>query len=191
MHRIMQALAVAVLSAVGSLAASAEETVTAPNLKAVAAGTGQLTRMAEITKLAGLDGASSGIGQLTLFAPSDAAFEALPERFKAAILKPENRLVLVDLLLHHAIIGKYSTRRLLKARAKHYGVEAADGTLIEFTIRRELDVHGARITHPDLEASNGVLHIIDKVLVPKSVAEAIDASIGQQTADADSDAIAE
>lgn len=153
------------------------------DLKAAAARTGQLTRMAEITKLAGLDGASAGLDtKLTIFAPTDAAFEALPEHFRVAIVKPENRSYLVDLLLHHAVIGQYRTRTLLRASAMHYGVEAIDGSSIEFTIRHGLDVHGAKITEPDIVASNGILHVIDKVLVPRAVMAAIEAQTGQRSA---------
>lgn len=157
----------------------------ANDLKAVAARTGQLARMAEITKLAGLGGASAHVDtQLTIFAPTDAAFAALPESFRTAILKPENRAQLQDMLLHHVILGKYTTRRLLRASAKHYGVKAVDGTSIEFTIRHGLDVNGAKLLSSDLEASNGVLHVIDKVLVPAKVLAAIAAQSGNKTASA-------
>ncbi len=158
---------------------------TANDLKAVAKRTGQLAKMAEITKLAGLGGASANVdSKLTIFAPTDAAFEALPEAFRTAILKPENKAHLVDLLLHHVVIGRYTTRRLLRANATHYGVEAVDGTEIEFTTRRGLDVHGAKVLSSDLEASNGILHVIDKVLVPAKVLAAIEAQGVQTTAEA-------
>jgi uncharacterized surface protein with fasciclin (FAS1) repeats len=163
--------------------AAAEEP--ARDLKSAAAGTGQLTRMMEITRLAGLDGAGADAGKLTLFAPSDAAFAALPAEFRDKILAEENRGLLIDLLLHHAVLGTYSTRRLLRAGAKHYGVEAVDGTLIEFTIRRGLDVNGAKVIVPDIIAENGILHVIDKVLVPHSVMKAIEAQTAQRTAEAE------
>lgn len=158
------------------------------DLKAVAARTGQLNRMAEITRLAGLGGASAKADtKITIFAPSDAAFAALPEGFRVAILRPENKSLLIDLLLHHVVIGKYTTRRLMRASARHYGVEAIDGTLIEFTIRRGLDVNGAGLVAKDLEASNGVLHVIDKVLVPHHVLAAISAQTAPKTAEASAD----
>jgi uncharacterized surface protein with fasciclin (FAS1) repeats len=180
--------AVLAIMAIGwtSLAARAEDCATGPvDLKTAAAQTGLLTRMAEIKTLAGLDGASAHGQKLTIFAPSDAAFDALPEPFKVAILKPENRMLLVDLLLHHAVIGEYPTERLRKARATHYGVDAADGTHIEFTLRQHrasLDIHGARVVKGDIVATNGILHVIDRVLIPKAVQAAIDAQVLQQTA---------
>lgn len=155
------------------------------DLKAAAAETGLLKRMAEIKSFAGLDGASAGDIKLTIFAPSDAAFESMPEPIKAALLKPENRVLLADLLLHHAVIGEYPTDRLMKARATHYGVKAIDGTLIEFTIRPRrgfLDIHGAKVVKSDILATNGILHVIDKVLIPPSVLKALDYPSAQQTA---------
>lgn len=155
------------------------------DLKTAAAQTGLLKRMAEIKSLAGLDGASSGDFKVTIFAPSDAAFEALPEDFKTAILKPENRAHLADLLLHHAVLGEYPTDRLLKARARHYGVEAIDGSMIEFTVKPKtgaIDIHGAKVVRSDIIAANGILHVIDKVLIPRSVIKALEAPAAQQTA---------
>lgn len=172
-----------------SPAARAQDATSQPaqlvDLKTAASETGLLKRMAEIKSLAGLDGASTGDFKVTIFAPSDAAFEALPEDFKQAILKPENRALLADLLLHHAVLGEYPSDRLLKASARHYGVEAIDGSLIEFTVRprtSHIDVHGAQVVRSDILASNGILHIIDKVLIPRSVLKALESPNTQQTA---------
>lgn len=166
-------------------AAAEEAGLVLVDLKTAAAQSGLLSRMAEIKTLAGLDGASTGDIKLTIFAPSDEAFAALPEDFKTAILKPENRALLADLLLHHAVIGEYPTERLLKASARHYGVEAVDGSLIEFTVRPRtgnIDIHGAKVVRSDILASNGILHIIDKVLIPRSVIKALERPAAQQTA---------
>ena len=184
MGQIRQGFAVlAVLAALMVPTSAVPADDSAGDLKAVAASTGMLSRMIAIKTLAGLDGAGADAGMLTLFAPSDAAFEALPADFRARLLAPENRAQLIDLLLHHAVLGEYSTDRLLKASAKHYGVDAADGTEIEFTLRREIDVQGAKIMVPNLKATNGILHIIDKVLIPRSVMKALQApAVPQVTA---------
>jgi uncharacterized surface protein with fasciclin (FAS1) repeats len=133
--------------------------------------------MIEIKTLAGLDGASVDPDmKLTIFAPSDAAFAALPDDIRGKLLAPEYRGVLADLLMHHAVIGEYPTLRLLNASARHYGVDAVDGSEIEFTIRRRIgtiDIHGANIVQGDIMASNGVLHVIDKVLIPHAVMKAL------------------
>lgn len=143
------------------------------DLKKAAVNTGLLNKMIEVKTLAGLDGASVGDDiKLTIFAPSDAAFAALPAEIRDKLLAPEYRGALADLLMHHAVIGEFPTQRLLNASARHYGVDAVDGSEIEFTIRRKaatIDIHGAKIVAGDIVASNGILHVIDKVLIPHGV----------------------
>jgi uncharacterized surface protein with fasciclin (FAS1) repeats len=145
-----------------------------PTLKTAAEQSGILVQMTAATKLAGLDEADPGIGPLTLFAPSDEAFNALPEALRTKLLAPENRGQLAIVLMHHAIPGEYSTQRLLNASARHYAVDAVDGSLVEITTRRGLDVAGAKIIKPDIVASNGIIPIIDKVLIPAAVLAELD-----------------
>ncbi|MEQ1577316.1 MAG: fasciclin domain-containing protein [Hyphomicrobium sp.] len=151
------------------------------SLKAAAESSGVLTRMIEATKLAGLDEPDADIGPLTIFAPSDDAFAALPERLRTKLLAPENRAQLAIILMHHAIPGEFSTERLLKASARHYAVDAVDGSLVEITTRRGIDVDGAKIIKPDILASDGIIHIIDKVLIPKAVLAELDAQVAVTT----------
>ena len=146
-----------------------------PTLKTAAEQSGMLVQMTAATKLTGLDEADPGIGPLTLFAPSDEAFNALPEALRTKLLAPDNRGQLAIVLMHHAIPGEYPTARLLNASARHYAVDAVDGSLVEITTRRGLDVAGAKIIKADIVASNGIIHIIDKVLIPPSVLAALDA----------------
>lgn len=145
------------------------------NLKAAAAQSGLLNQMIAVTKLAGLDETDPGIGPLTLFAPSDAAFAALPENLRNKLLAPENRGQLAIVLMHHAVPGEFPTARLLKASAKHYAVDAVDGTLLEITTRHGINVAGASIVKADIVATDGIIHIIDKVLIPKSVLAELEA----------------
>ncbi len=144
------------------------------NLKEAAKGTGMLAQMMNATKLAGLDDPEVDVGPLTLFAPSDDAFLALPEELRAKLLAPENRDHLAAVLLHHAVPGEFPTARLLNASARHYAVDAIDGSLVEITTRRGLDVSGARIVKGDIIATDGIIHIIDKVLIPASVLAELD-----------------
>ncbi len=140
-----------------------------PNLKAAAEQTGVLSLMMEATHLAGLDDPDIKVGPLTLFAPSNEAFNALPEDFRTWLLAPENREHLAAVLMHHAIPGEYPTERLLKAKVRHYAVDAVDGTQVEVTTRRGLDIAGAKVVKADIMASDGIIHIIDKVLIPPAV----------------------
>ena len=112
------------------------------NLKAAAVETGVLSRMMEVTRLAGLDDPEVEVGPLTLLAPSDAAFDALPPEIKVRLLAPENRGHLTDLLLYHALPGLYPTERLLKARVKTYTVSAIDGS--EVLIRKSRKTRRSR-----------------------------------------------
>ena len=139
------------------------------DLKAAAEQSGMLSQMMSATKLAGLDDPDVKVGPLTLFAPSDEAFNALPESLRTKLLAPEHKDQLAALLMHHAIPGEFPTARLLNASAKHYAVDAIDGTLVEITTRRGIDIAGAHIVKADIVASDGIIHIIDKVLIPPSV----------------------
>jgi uncharacterized surface protein with fasciclin (FAS1) repeats len=168
MRLVHRAFCFAVLLLVAATGARAED-----NLKTTAAKTGVLTHMMEATRLAGLDDPEVDVGPLTLFAPSDTAFEALPADLRARLLAPENRDILTSLLLHHAVPGEFPTERLLKASARHYAVDAIDGSEVEITTRRGIDVEGARIVQGDIRATDGIIHVIDKVLIPRSVMTAL------------------
>jgi uncharacterized surface protein with fasciclin (FAS1) repeats len=147
-----------------------------PNLKEAAIATGVLTNMMAATKLAGLDDPEIDVGPLTLLAPSDDAFNALPQEIRDRLLDPQNRAALTDLLLYHAIPGLYPTERLLKARVRNYTIQAIDGSDVEIKKRRktrEIDIAGAKIVMGDVMASDGIIHVIDKVLIPPPVMEAL------------------
>jgi uncharacterized surface protein with fasciclin (FAS1) repeats len=145
------------------------------NLKEAAAATGMLAKMTEVTKLAGLDGPVD-IGPLTLLAPSDEAFNALPQDIRDRLLAPENRAILADMLLHHAFMGLFPTERLLGAKVRNYTIEAIGGTEVEIFKNRktgEILIDGAKILRSDVTASDGIIHVIDKVLIPPAVMTAL------------------
>lgn len=159
-------------------AAPPAETPKVMNLKEAAAATGVLAKMTEATKLAGLDDPEIDVGPLTLLAPSDEAFNALPQGIREKLLAPENRALLTDLLLYHAVPGLYSTERLLKAKVRNYTISAIDGSELEINKRMktgEIDIAGAKIVRSDVTASDGIIHVIDKVLIPPSVLAALNA----------------
>jgi uncharacterized surface protein with fasciclin (FAS1) repeats len=146
-------------------------------LKEAAAATGMLVKMTEATKLAGLDDPEVDVGPLTLLAPSDEAFNALPQDIRDKLLAPENRALLTDLLLFHAVPGLYPTERLLKAKVRNYTISAIDGSSLEINKRMktgEIDIAGAKIVRSET-ASDGIIHVIDKVLIPPAVMAALTA----------------
>ena len=105
-----------------------------------------------------------GEGPFTVFAPTDAAFAALPEGTVDTLLKPENKDQLVSILPYHVVPGAVMSSDLTE------GMTAAtvQGANVTFTLDGGAKVNSANITTADIAASNGVIHVIDKVLIPGS-----------------------
>jgi transforming growth factor-beta-induced protein len=104
----------------------------------------------------------SGEGPFTVFAPTDTAFEGLPKETLDNLLKPENKLVLQSILKYHVVAGK-----VMKDQVAAGEVETLDdGNKFTVAIDGDVMVDDAKVVAPDVEASNGVIHVIDKVIVP-------------------------
>ncbi|MFC3086021.1 fasciclin domain-containing protein [Tabrizicola soli] len=127
---------------------------------AVAAGS--FTTLATALEAAGLVGTLKGEGPFTVFAPTDAAFAALPAGTVEDLLKPENKDKLVAVLTYHVVPGKVMSTDLTE------GMTAAtvQGANVTVTLEGGPKVNGAVISSPDVEASNGVIHVIDSVILP-------------------------
>lgn len=129
----------------------------------VAAAAGQFGTLLAAANAAGLVPVLSGDGPLTVFAPTDDAFTALPKGTVANLLKPENRSQLAEILKYHVVAGRvYSTDAL--------GLDSAPtvaGPAIKITpTDAGANINGARLVATDIDASNGVIHVIDRVLLP-------------------------
>lgn len=104
-------------------------------------------------------------GPFTLFAPTDAAFDELPEGTLEELLEPENRETLRSILLYHVVPGRVTAGEVVNlesaptALGRSLRIRVDDGTV---------RVNGARVVKADVGASNGVIHVIDKVIVPAS-----------------------
>lgn len=111
---------------------------------------------------AGLVDTLKGEGPFTVFAPTDEAFAALPEGTVEDLLKPENKDKLTSVLTYHVVPGKVMSGDLSD------GMTAATVEGSEVTIMTEggVMVDDATVVQPDIEASNGVIHVIDKVIMP-------------------------
>jgi uncharacterized surface protein with fasciclin (FAS1) repeats len=133
------------------------------DLVALAQSTGKFQTLLAAAKAAGLVEALQGDGPLTVFAPSDAAFAKLPEGTVATLLKPENKDKLQAVLLYHVVPGRIYAEQALKAgkattlQTSDVSIEVRDGKPY---------VETARIVATDLDASNGVVHVIDSVILP-------------------------
>lgn len=128
---------------------------------AVAAG--QFKTLAAALQAAGLVDTLKGPGPFTVFAPTDAAFAALPAGTVESLLKPENREQLTAILTYHVVPGRYPASRVA-------GIDSA-ATVNGGTVDIKADggtvtVDGAKVTKADITATNGVIHVIDKVLMP-------------------------
>jgi uncharacterized surface protein with fasciclin (FAS1) repeats len=138
-----------------------------------AVGAGSFQTLAAALKAAGLVGALKADGPFTVFAPTDAAFAKLPAGTVENLLKPENRESLVAILTFHVVPGRVTSEQVVKlSSAKTLnGKEASiqvDGGKVQ--------VGTATVTQVDVAASNGVIHVIDSVLLPPTAAAAAPAS---------------
>ena len=128
-----------------------------------AANAGTFQTLIAAAKAAGLAGALKGDGPLTVFAPTDEAFGALPAGTIESLLKPENKDQLAKILKYHVLAGKVGSSAL----ADGVRVETLAG--IEAVIsqtEKGFNIENARIVATDIDASNGVIHVIDRVILP-------------------------
>ncbi|MEP7209919.1 MAG: fasciclin domain-containing protein [Alphaproteobacteria bacterium] len=129
----------------------------------VAATNSQFSTLLTAAKAAGLDGELSSPGPITVFAPTDAAFAALPPGKLDELMKPENKSQLAALLKHHIVSGKVTSTDLRGTTSE----TAMNGTLaIDSSNPEAMKVADANVVGPDITTSNGVIHTVDKVLIP-------------------------
>ncbi|MDY6898392.1 MAG: fasciclin domain-containing protein [Cyanobacteriota bacterium] len=121
------------------------------------------TVLAKALKAAGLEDTLKGDGPFTVLAPSDAAFAKLPQDAVQDLLKPENKEVLVKILTYHVVPG-----RVLSTDLQSGEVKSVEGGPISVKVdpATGVQVNDATVVQPDVKASNGVIHIIDNVILP-------------------------
>lgn len=128
-----------------------------------AAAAGSFKTLLAAVKAAGLADTLGGKGPFTVFAPTDEAFAALPEGTVASLLKPENKQQLVDILKYHVVSGRVYSEDALKAKA----AKTLQGSSVKVNVKTSgAAINDAALVATDLDASNGVIHVIDKVLMP-------------------------
>jgi uncharacterized surface protein with fasciclin (FAS1) repeats len=128
-----------------------------------AIGAGSFTTLVAAVQAAGLVDTLKGDGPFTVFAPTDDAFAALPDGTVADLLKPENKDKLVAILTYHVVAGKVMSSDLSN------GMMAAtiQGSDVKIMTEGGVTVNGANVVTANIEASNGVIHVIDAVIIPK------------------------
>jgi len=150
-------------SAACSFTAHAASTDTTKDIVAVASDTGNLTTLVTAIKAAGLVETLQGPGPFTVFAPTDAAFAKLPKATLDDLLKPENKAKLAGILTYHVVPGKVMAADVKTMMAKTVNGEKLDIKVTDGAVT----VNDAKVTATDVPASNGVIHVIDTVLMPK------------------------
>ena len=130
---------------------------------AVAAGT--FTTLVAAGTAAGLVETLKGAGPFTLFAPSDDAFAALPAGTVEELVKPENKAKLTAILLLHVVPGKVMAADVA---GQVMDPATAGGATVHVDGTNGVTVDGAKVVTADIECTNGVIHVIDGVLLPKA-----------------------
>lgn len=162
MPRFAAALTLTLLLSAPS-AAEAQERPSIKRIPDLAVASGRLDTLVAAVTAAGLAEAIAGDGPFTIFAPTDAAFAQLPQGTVAALLEPANRETLVRILKHHVVMGRLGAADLVGRDS----VETLAGTTLSLEAARgRLLVGDAVVETADLAAANGVVHLVDRVLLP-------------------------
>ena len=133
-----------------------------------AAENGSFNTLVAAVKAAGLVDALKGDGPFTVFAPSDEAFAKLPAGTLETLLKPENKAMLTSILTYHVVSGK-----ILSSDVKPGSVETLEGGKVRISKKGgDLMIDQAKIVAVDVSATNGVIHVIDQVIMPQQLRSA-------------------
>jgi uncharacterized surface protein with fasciclin (FAS1) repeats len=134
------------------------------NIVQTAIGAGSFKTLVAAVQAAGLVETLSGKGPFTVFAPTDEAFAKLPKGTVEDLLKPENKAKLTAILTYHVVAGKVMSTDVVKLKSAKT-VQGQDLTVMVTDGMVMIDK--AQVVKADIVASNGVIHVIDKVLLPK------------------------
>lgn len=157
-RRLALAAVAVVPLAFGAVAAKAADIVD------TAVSAGNFETLVAAVKAAGLVETLKGDGPYTVFAPTDAAFAKLPEGTVEDLLKPENKDKLVAILTYHVVPGKITSSDIA---GKTAAVATVQGGKLSVDATDGVKVDEASVVKADIEASNGVIHVIDTVVLPK------------------------
>jgi uncharacterized surface protein with fasciclin (FAS1) repeats len=164
MRSKLATLAVAAAAVAGVAGTSARATET--DIVETAIATGQFRTLAAALDKAGLVATLKGQGPFTVFAPTDAAFAKLPAGTVDSLLKPENKAQLTAILTYHVVSGKVMAADVAQLKeaetvnGKMVNVKADGGSVM---------INDAKVTAADVAASNGVIHVIDTVILPPGI----------------------
>ena len=153
-------IAVVALPALVPLASA--QTTSKANIVQTAVAAGQFKTLVALVKEAGLAGTLEGKGPFTVFAPTDAAFAKVPKATLAALAKNKSELKAV--LLYHVVKGNFTAAQVVK----HQSLTTLEGGKVSIRTRDgNVYVNRARVIKANVMASNGVIHVINQVLIPR------------------------
>ena len=159
MNRIAAALVALTLATAPLMAGGSQKDIVDT---AVAAGS--FTTLATALQAAGLVETLKGKGPFTVFAPTDEAFAALPAGTVESLLRPENREKLRAVLTYHVVSGSVSSSEVVKLTS----AKTVNGQSVKIaTGKGGVTVDGARVVKADIATSNGIIHVIDRVILPQ------------------------
>jgi uncharacterized surface protein with fasciclin (FAS1) repeats len=148
---------------VAAAAACAPSIEKEPDIVDIAVSNGNFNTLVAAVTAAGLVDTLKGEGPFTVFAPTDAAFAALPAGTVESLLLPENKDTLVAILTYHVVPGAVTSDQLAGQRLS---VATVNGANVHIDGRNGVKVEDSNVTTADIIASNGVIHVIDAVLLP-------------------------
>lgn len=159
-HKLVAVGAAGAMS-LSALAPAASIAATNPNIVQTAAAAGQFNTLVKLVKEAGLAGTLQGKGPLTVFAPTDAAFAKVPKATLQALAKDKAKLR--GVLLYHVADGKLTAAKVAKLRS----IDTLNGQSLKVRVNNgTVTVGGATVVKANIGASNGVIHVINRVLIP-------------------------
>jgi uncharacterized surface protein with fasciclin (FAS1) repeats len=163
MKKLVSALALALVAVALSITVSAAPAGTGAdqNIVQTAVGAGQFKTLAKLLARAGLLNALQQPGPYTVFAPTDAAFAKVPKKTVTALLRNKTKLRAV--LLYHVVSGNVRAADVVKLSS----AKTLNGKTVRIRVAgSNVFVNAAKVTKPDVIASNGVIHVINRVLIP-------------------------
>ena len=157
-------IAVAMVVAALAVPASAASAAGGKNIVETAAGNPQFSTLVSLVEKAGLAETLSGKGPYTVFAPTNAAFAKVPK--KTLNMLASNKAMLKKVLLYHVIPGRLPASKVVKMKS----ATTAEGAKVQFSVRgKSAFVNESKIAKTDINCSNGIIHVINAVLIPPSM----------------------
>ena len=156
-------LAIATVAALGMVAAGTSARAAEQDIVDTAVGAGQFKTLAAALGGAGLVGTLKGAGPFTVFAPTDAAFAKLPAGTVETLLKPENKDKLTAILTYHVVPGRVMAADVGKLKE----AKTVNGKMLAVSTKgSDVMINDAKVTATDITATNGVIHVVDSVILP-------------------------